>query len=82
LHPQEDPVSVDVGSVGLVERLTEAAAAAIADERPGLEYEPERLRGIVLDLSVNSAGIVTEGTVYVERQVRPTMRGPGLKAER
>jgi hypothetical protein len=55
----------------LVERLTEAAAEAIRNERPDLEREPDRLRGIVLELSVNSAGIAYDGTCYVERTVRP-----------
>jgi len=56
--------------VDLVTRLTEAAVEAIANERPDLEREPERLRGVVLDLKINGQGIVVDGACYVERKVR------------
>ena len=39
-------------------RLQEAAAAAIADERPSLEHEPARLRGIHIELEVRNNGAV------------------------
>ena len=54
----------------LVDRLTQAAAEAIANERPELERDPERLRGLVLDLRLGPQGQIVEGTAYVERRVR------------
>jgi len=50
----------------LIERLTEA----IATERQGLSYEPDRLRGIVLDLKIDAKGAIFEGTCYVERKTK------------
>jgi hypothetical protein len=55
----------------LVQRLSAAAVKAIADERQGLTYEPERLRGLVVDLEIGRSGEVI-GAVYVERTTRPT----------
>jgi hypothetical protein len=52
----------------LVERLTAAAAAAIANERPTLEHRPEQVKGITLELELSCAGDVVEATCYVERQ--------------
>jgi len=52
-------------------RLQEAAAAAIADERPSLEHEPARLRGIHIELEVRNNGAVIEGRCWVERATRP-----------
>ena len=69
-------------SVDLIERLTEAAAAAIANERQGLEYAPERLRGIVLDLKIDGKGVVVEGVCYLERRVRPIRGDRPLPAGR
>ena len=56
--------------VDLIERLTDAAAEAIENERPSLEHAPERLRGIVLDLKIDGRGAVVEGACYVERRVK------------
>lgn len=53
----------------LVERLTAAASAAIANEAPELGRDPGRLRGIVIDLRLNGRGAITEGTAYIERRV-------------
>ncbi len=55
----------------LIERLTEAAAEAIRNERQSLAYEPHRLRGIVLELTIDGHGAVVEGLCYVERKTRP-----------
>ena len=55
----------------LIACLTEAATAAIANERQSLAYEPHRLRGIVLELRIDGKGAVVEGTCYVERKTRP-----------
>ena len=54
----------------LIECVIVAAAEAIRNERQGLEYAPERLRGIVLDLKIDAKGAVVEGTCYVERRVK------------
>lgn len=54
----------------LVERLQEAASAAIANERPELEREPERLRGLVLDIRLGPRGQIVEGTAYIERKIQ------------
>jgi hypothetical protein len=60
----------------LVSRLADAAAAAVRNERPSLSYQPERLRGIVVELELDSAGAIVDGRAFVERQVR-TVRGSG-----
>ena len=57
-------------SADLVDRLTAVATEAIRNEAPELAREPERLRGVVLDLKINNLGVVTDGTLYVERKVR------------
>jgi hypothetical protein len=51
----------------LVERLTDAA---IANERPALEHDPARLRGVTIELTVANNGAVVEGTCWVERKVK------------
>ncbi len=56
--------------VDLVTRLTEAAAEAIANERPSLEYDQNRVRGIHVELTIANNGAVIEGTCYVERKVK------------
>ena len=40
----------------LIARLTEALAEAIRNERQGLAYAPERLRGVVLELRIDGTG--------------------------
>ena len=57
-------------STDLVTRLQEAAAAAIANERPTLEHRPEQVKGITLELELSRAGQVVEATCYVQRQYR------------
>ncbi len=54
----------------LIACVTEAATAAIANERQSLAYEPHRLRGIVLDLKIDAKGAIFEGTCYVERKTK------------
>jgi hypothetical protein len=54
----------------LVQRLADAAAAAIQNEAAELRREPERVRSIVLDLTLDRRGVVSEGAVYIERCVR------------
>ena len=55
----------------LVTRLTEAAAEAIANERQGLEYEPNRVRGIHIELEVANGGAVIDGRAWIERKLKP-----------
>jgi hypothetical protein len=52
----------------LVQRLTEAAAAVIANERPTLEHRPEQVKGITLKLELSRAGDVVGATCYVWRR--------------
>jgi hypothetical protein len=58
----------------LVERLQAAAAEAIANERPEMERDPLRLRGVVLEFRLkrnpDRSLAIHEATCYVERQVR------------
>jgi hypothetical protein len=62
-----------VTAAPLVERLQEAAGHAIANERQGLEYEPERLRSVVIELELSNAGaVISDARCYVERQARVT----------
>jgi len=55
----------------LLERLIAAATAAILDERQGLSYEPDRLRGIHVELEITKAGTAIEGRAWIERRTRP-----------
>jgi hypothetical protein len=63
----------------LVGRLADAAADVVRNERPGLAYQPERMRGVVIELELDSTGVVG-GTCYIERRVR-SARGtaPGAR---
>ena len=54
----------------VVQRLTDAAAVAIANERPALEHKPEQVKGITLELELSRTGDVIEATCYVQRQYR------------
>jgi len=58
-------------SVDLVEALTAAAVEAIANERPALEYEPNRLRGVTIELEVANNGAVIDGRAWIERKLTP-----------
>jgi hypothetical protein len=53
----------------LVARLATAAADAVLNERPSLSYDPARVRGVVVELEINSAGAIVEGRAFVERKV-------------
>jgi hypothetical protein len=50
----------------LVTRLTEAAAAAIANERPSLESPVGHVHGLTIELVLTGAGQVHEAVCYVE----------------
>ena len=54
----------------LVARLQEAAAAAIANERQGLEYDQHRVKGIHIELEVANNGAVIDGRAWIERTVK------------
>ncbi len=56
-------------SPDLVDRLT-AAADAIANEAQSLAYEPERIRGVVIELYLNARGQVDDGRAFVERKAK------------
>jgi len=65
----------------LVTRLQEAMAAAIANERPTLEYRPGQMKGITLELELSRAGDIVEATCYVQRQYRlPRVKATALPA--
>jgi hypothetical protein len=55
-------------SVDLVARLTEAATAAIANERPSLEHRPETIRGLTVEVTLGKAGGLSDVIVYIERR--------------
>ena len=54
----------------LVARLQAAAAEAIANERPALEHEPARLRGLTIELEVANGGAIV-GRAWIERKLKP-----------
>ena len=60
--------------IDLVERLQEAAAAAIADERPSLEYDQHHVTGICIELEIANGGAVIDGRCWVERRVKAGRR--------
>jgi len=55
----------------LIERLTAAAAEAITNERRGLAYDQDRVKGIHVELEITKSGAVIEGRCWVERKMRP-----------
>ncbi len=57
-------------SADLVQRLTDAATAAIANERPSLEHPVGRVVGLTLELVIDGAGQVREAVCYVERRTQ------------
>ena len=54
----------------LVQRLTEAATAAIANERPALEHRPDTIRGVTVEVTLGKAGGLADVVVYVERRTK------------
>ena len=55
----------------LIERLTEAAAEAIRNERPSLSYDQDRVKGVHIELELAKGGTVIEGRAWIERRTRP-----------
>jgi hypothetical protein len=62
----------------IVDRLTVAACAAIANERPGLEHPAGGIRGLTLELILAPDGQVAEACCYLERR----SKGAALLARR
>jgi hypothetical protein len=56
------------GMTDLITRLQEAASAAIENERPSLEAMAGHVRGVTIELIINSQGQVHEAVAYVERR--------------
>jgi len=54
----------------LVELLTAAALAAIAAEAADLRRDPERIRGITLELHLDARGRIDDGRCFVERRLK------------
>ena len=52
----------------LVQRPTDAATAAIANERPSLEHPVGKVAGVTIELTLTGAGRVHEAVCYVERR--------------
>lgn len=56
----------------LVDRLKEAACEAIEAERPDLERQPQRLRGVMLELrlkhQLRGSTVVYEADCYLQRR--------------
>jgi len=57
-------------AVDLVAHITDAAAAAILNERPSLEHPVGRVAGVTIELTLTGAGQVAEAHVYVERRTQ------------
>ena len=55
----------------LIARLTAAAAEAITNERRGLAYDQDRVKGIHVELELAKGGTVVEGRAWIERKTRP-----------
>ena len=53
----------------LTTRLTEAAAAAIADVAPGIEAAGPRLRLLTVEVEVDGKGRVTGATAWLQKQI-------------
>ena len=54
----------------LSDRLTEAAAAAIADVAPSLERDIRKVRPVTFELTLANAGRVIEAMASIERRAR------------
>ena len=54
----------------LVQRLTDAATAAIENERPSLEHPVGKVAGVTIELVIDGAGQVREAVAYVERRTQ------------
>jgi hypothetical protein len=52
----------------LIDRLTEAAAAAVAEVASTLEHDPRRLQSVTIELEVSNQGEVVEAVVRSQRR--------------
>ena len=55
-------------AVDMVAHITDAAAAAILNERPSLEHAPTTVRGVTIELTITRDGQVKDAITYVERR--------------
>lgn len=55
-------------TTSLPERLTAAAAAAIADIAPTLDHEPGRLQLVRIELVLANGGQVVDAVVWAQRR--------------
>ena len=58
-----------VSTAVLIEKLITAAAEAIQNERPSLDHDPGRVRGVVLDLAIGPGQSIS-GSCYVEKRLK------------
>ncbi len=68
-------------AMDLIEQLQAAAAEAIANERQGLSYKPDRLRSIHVELELAKGGAVIEGRAWIERKTNAIRADRPLPAE-
>jgi len=52
----------------LIDRLADAAAAALEDLGPVIEHELPKLRGVVLELTLANGGSIVECDAWVARR--------------
>ena len=60
----------------IVARLSEAASAAIANERASLTHPVGAVRGVTIEVLLSPKGAVTEAVAFVERRTD----GPSILA--
>lgn len=61
--------------LAIVDRLTTAATAAIADIRADIERDPSSLRSLTLELTVRPDGDLGDAIAFLERRKRVGERG-------
>ena len=54
----------------IVDRLSAAATAAIRNQALALTSQPEQVRGLTVELTVDSSGQVKDAITFVERRAR------------
>ena len=56
--------------VDLVDKIVEAAEAAIRNEAPSLAYDQHRVKGVHIELEVANGGAMIDGRAWIEQQVK------------
>jgi hypothetical protein len=65
----------------LIAKLIAAATAAIENERPGIAYDPGRLRSIMIELTIANGGRAVSGDCYIQRHANISrILGPAAPA--